>query len=62
MLRLTQEQEREAVLLLAELLMDAAARKRRGSASPSAFGRVIDGASGNVVPFPERRGSARDAA
>jgi len=61
LVRLTQEQKREAVRLLAELLLDAAARKRRGS-SPSGFGSVIDGASGGVVPFPERRGNAREAA
>jgi hypothetical protein len=61
LLRLTQEQEREAVRLLAELLLDAAARKCRGS-SPGGFGGVIDGASGSVVPFPERRGNARQAA
>ena len=62
MVRLTQEQEREVVMLLTELLMDAAARKRRASASPSAFGSVIDGASGSVVPSPERRGNALEVA
>jgi hypothetical protein len=61
LVRLTDEQEREAVELLAELLLDAAARKRRGC-SPGGFGGVIGGASGSVVPFPERRGNAREAA
>jgi hypothetical protein len=61
LVRLTQQQEDEAARLLAELLLDAAARTRRGS-SPGGFGSVIDGASGSVVPFPERRGNARDAA
>jgi hypothetical protein len=61
LVRLTEEQKREAVRLLAELLVDAAARKRRGS-SPSGFGGVIGGGFGSVVPFPERRGNAREAA
>jgi hypothetical protein len=51
---LTHEQKREAVALLAELLLDVAARKRRGFVSP--------GASGSVIPLPERRRNARDAA
>ena len=58
---MTQEQEHEAVRLLAELLLDAAARKRRGP-SPGGFGSGIDGASGSVIPFPEKRGNAREAA
>jgi hypothetical protein len=58
---MTQEQEHEAVRLLAALLLDAAAREHRGS-SPGGFGSVMDGASGSVVPFPERRGNAREAA
>jgi len=58
---MTQEQEREAAQLLAELLLDAAARKRR-ACSAGGFGSVIDRASGSVVPFPERRGNAREAA
>jgi hypothetical protein len=58
---MAEEQEHEAVRLLAELLRDAAARTRRGS-SPGGFGGVIDGVSGSVVPFPERRGNAREAA
>lgn len=55
------EQEREAVSLLAELLLDAAAR-RRGVGS----GGVIDGASGGaiggVIPFPAKRQKGREAA
>jgi hypothetical protein len=58
---MTQEQEHETARLLAELLLDAVALKRRGS-SPSGFGSVIDGASRSVVQFPERRGNAREAA
>jgi hypothetical protein len=58
---MSQQQEHEAARLLAELLLDAAARKRRGS-SPSGFGSVIDGASGSVISFPERRGDAREVA
>jgi hypothetical protein len=58
---MTQEQGQEAARLLAELLLDAAARKRRGS-SAGDFGSVIDGASDSVIPFPERRGNAREAA
>lgn len=47
--------------LLAELLIDAAA-KRRGLRS----GGVVDGASGgaigSVIPFPEKRRRGREAA
>jgi hypothetical protein len=59
---LSGEQEREAVDLLAELLLDAAARKRRVVASSGAFGSASGGATGSVIPFPERRGNAREAA
>jgi hypothetical protein len=58
--RLSEEQRREAVALLADLLLDAARRRARTSAGVSAG--VIDGASGSVVPFPERRGKARRCA
>jgi hypothetical protein len=58
---MTQEQEHEAAGLLAELLLDTAARKRWGS-SPGGSGSVIDGASCSVVPFTEKRGNAREAA
>jgi hypothetical protein len=59
---LTREQEREAVALLAELLLDAAARKRRVVAFAGAFGGATGGATGSVSPFPESRGNAREAA
>lgn len=58
---LSAEQEQEAVSLLAELLLDAAA-KRRGVRS----GGVIDGACGgvigSVIPFPQNRRKGREAA
>jgi hypothetical protein len=58
--RLSEEQRREAVALLADLLLDAARRRARvfGSGSDG----VIDGVSGVVVPFPVRRGKARRCA
>ena len=58
---LTAAQEREAVALLAELLLDVAA-KRRGLHSAGAFDSASDGAIGSVVQFPERRAKAREAA
>jgi hypothetical protein len=58
--RLSDEQRREAVALLADLLLDAARRRARVSAGASAG--VIDGASGSVIPFPDRRGKARRCA
>jgi hypothetical protein len=58
--RLSEEQRREAVALLADLLLDAARKRARVSAGVSAG--VIDGAFGSVVPFPERRGKARRCA
>lgn len=62
---LSGEQRREAVALLAELLLDAAREENRG-VSGGVSGGVLDGASGgasgSVVPFPERRRKARDAA
>jgi hypothetical protein len=58
---MTQEQDHEAARLLAELLLDAAAGTRRGS-SPGGSDSAIDGASGSVIPFPEKRGNAREAA
>lgn len=58
---LTAAQHEEAVTLLADLLLDVAA-KRRGVRS----GGALDGASGGVIgrvfPFPEMRGDSRDAA
>ena len=51
------ELRREAVALLADLLLDAARRRARVSGGASAG--VIDGASGSVVPFPGEAGKAR---
>jgi hypothetical protein len=51
----------EAVTLLAELLLDVAAKRRQGRS-----GGVIDSASvsgiGSVVPFPQKRRKGREAA
>jgi hypothetical protein len=58
---LTPAQEREAVALLAELLLDAVA-KRRGLRYGGALESAFDGAIGGVVPFPEKRGNAHEAA
>jgi hypothetical protein len=58
--RLSDEQRREAVALLADLLLDAARRRARASGGASAG--VIDGASDSVGRFPERRGKARRCA
>lgn len=58
---LTAAQYDEAVSLLAELLLDVAAKRRAGRS-----GGVIDGASdgaiGSVIPFPQERGKGREAA
>ena len=58
---LSAEQEREAVSLLAELLLDAAA-KRRGLLSGGVIDGASDGAIGGVIPFPENRRKGREAA
>ncbi|HZT16888.1 MAG TPA: hypothetical protein VFA19_13160 [Gaiellaceae bacterium] len=58
--RLSEEQRREAVALLADLLLDAARRGARVSDGVSAG--VIDGAFGSVVPFPARRAKPRRCA
>jgi hypothetical protein len=58
--RLSEKQRREAVALLADLLL-AAARRRVGVSSGASAG-VIDGASGGVVEFPDGRGEARRCA
>jgi hypothetical protein len=51
----------EAVSLLAELLLDVAAKRRAGLS-----GGVIDSASGSaigsVIPLPQERGKGREAA
>ena len=54
-------QEREAVALLSELLLDSAA-KRRGLHSVGAFDGASGGAIGSAVQLPEKREKARDAA
>jgi len=58
--RLSEEQRREAVALLADLLL-AAARKRAGVSGGDSAG-VIGGASGGVVEVPDGRGKARRCA
>jgi hypothetical protein len=58
--RLTEEQRREVVALLADLLLEAA-RKRAGVSGGGSDG-VIGGASGGVVEFPDGRGEARRCA
>ena len=58
---LSAEQEREAVVLLAELLLDVA-RKRRGGVSGGAFGGGSGSAIGGAIPLPVGRGKARKAA
>jgi hypothetical protein len=55
-------QRREAVGLLAELLVDAALKKREGVVSDGGFGGVMGGASGSVASLPDERGRARRAA
>jgi hypothetical protein len=54
-------QEREAAALLVELLLDAA-RERRGLRSSGALAGASDGVIGSVIPLPEKRGKAREAA
>jgi hypothetical protein len=55
--QLTAAQYDEAVSLLAELLLDAAAKRREGRS-----GGVIGGAIGRVIPMPEERRKGREAA
>jgi hypothetical protein len=62
LLPLSGEQQREAVALLAELLLDAASRKRRVLASAGAFGGASGGATCSVISLPGRRGNAREVA
>jgi len=57
---LSDEQRREAVALLADLLLEMA-RKRAGGSGGASAG-VIDGASGSVAEVPDRRGKARRCA
>ena len=58
---LTAAQHRQAVELLAELLLDVAA-KRRAARLGGAFASVLDGVSGSVVPLPQKRRKGREAA
>jgi hypothetical protein len=58
---LTPAQEREAVALLAELLLDAAA-KRRGLHSAGALDSASGSAMDGVARYPEKPGKAREAA
>ena len=58
---LTAEQRRQAVDLLAELLLDVAA-KRRAARLGGAFAGVIDGVSSSVVPLPQKADQGREAA
>jgi hypothetical protein len=57
---LTAEQHQQAVDLLAELLLDAAA-KRRPVRSGGVLDSVFGGASGSVISFPQKRHKGRDA-
>lgn len=58
---LSAEQHAQAGDLLAELLLDAVA-KRRAVHSGGVIGGALDGVSGSVVPFPENGGKGRDVA
>jgi len=58
---LSDEQRREAIALLADLLLAAEAR-RRGVGSAGATGSAFDGAIGSVIPLPRKRRKGRDAA
>ncbi len=58
---LSAEQEREAVTLLAEMLLDVV-RNGRGSVSGSAFDGGSDRVIGGVVSAPAGAGKARKAA
>ena len=58
---LSDEQRREAVALLADLLL-AAEAKRRGVGSGGAPSSASDGAIGSVISFPQKRRKGRDAA
>lgn len=58
---LSGEQRREAVGLLAELLLDAA-RKSAGVVSGGGFPGALGGASGGVAPLPDDRAKPQRAA
>jgi hypothetical protein len=58
---LSDEQRREAVALLADLLL-AAEAKRRGVGSGGPIGSASGGAIGSVISLPQKRRKGRDAA
>lgn len=58
---LSAAQYEEAVSLLAELLLDAAAKRREGR-SGGVIGGASDGAIGSVVPFRQKRRKGRETA
>ena len=51
----------EAVTLLAELLLDVAAKRREGR-SVGVIDSATDSGMGSVVPFPQKRREGRDVA
>ena len=57
---LTAAQYDEAVSLLAELLLDVAAKRREGR-SVGVIGSVSGSAMGSIVPFPRTRRKGREA-
>ena len=57
---LTADQEQQAVVLLAEVFLEAAIK--RGLHSAVALDRANGGAIDSVVPFPEKRAKAHEAA
>lgn len=58
---LSDAQRREAVALLADLLLAAEARFREGR-SVGVIDGASDGAIGSVISFPQKRRKGRDAA
>lgn len=58
---LSTAQYNEAVALLAELLLDVAAKRREGR-SVGVIDGASDGGMGSVVPVPQRRRKGREAA
>jgi hypothetical protein len=58
---LSAAQYEEAVSLLAELLLDVAAKRREGR-SVGVIGSASDGAIGSVIHFPQKRRKGREAA
>jgi len=58
---LSAAQYEEAVSLLAELLLDVAAKRREGR-SIGVIGGALDSGMGSVISFPRQRREGRDAA